>query len=281
MEYSVDMIRIECSVNKDDFEKYQNRHFAHNPSFKYTQRFGFKDYSHHFVYEDAYCNFWIGYEFLLKDKVLEYSRTLVFEFNPNKNRLDGTYLGEFIQWLQNNKQGDFIVKGVEVAIDLTGVSRDSIFYDKGYRKRIVEYIEDGSSTTYRGNRGWGGVKIYDKAKEQGHHGDWVRVEFTIKLGLELMYFRGLRDIEMSIPTIFSCDFTNVKDKKYAAYLHYIQSGFATMDEFGRTIKNKLKEIAVSSSSVCIDDSIRPNIVMCIVAYIEEFVNHVQADTMPF
>lgn len=288
MYLSVDMVRLEFALCKEDVE-YLIRHVLRvecSPSWKCSERFGWKDYRYHFVYNDCGQNFWMAYEFMLKDKLNEKSRTFVIEFNPNKNSMDGVLLSTLV-YLNRFRSGSVVVKGVDVALDLKGVKRDSIYYNKGYYKRTVDYIENGSKTTYIGTRGWGSTKIYDKAKEMSSKGvvpdceDWVRIEFTIKLGLDLSWCLMLTDIDMSIPEIWSCDYNVVSDPKAKACLFAISNGFMELTDFGKDYRKKLKELADSSSGFVVDSSIRSDIVSCIVSYLDNFSNSINCEVMPF
>lgn len=288
MDFSVDMIRLEFTLRCEDIEFLIREvvHAERSPDWKCSERFGWKDYRHHFVYKGMDQNFWMAYEFVLRDKLNEKSRTCVIEFNPNKNKMDGVLL-DCLVYLNRCRVGPMFVKGVDVALDLKGVSRDSIYYNKGYYKRTVDYIENGSKTSYIGSRGWGSTKIYDKAKEMRSKGiepdcdDWVRVEFTIKLGLDIMYCRSLSSIDMSIPEIWSCDYKCISDPKARACLFAVSSGFMDISDFGKDYRKKLKELADSSSGFVLDSSIVPNIVSCIVTYLDRFSNDIKCETLPF
>ena len=284
MEFSVDMIRLQAVVGRTDLENICKRllHVETSPYYKLYTKFGFKDYKHNFVYDDGKQNFWFAYEFNLTDIPSEESRTFVIEFNPNKNKLDGALL-HVLKDITLYKRSDWIVKGGDIAIDLKGVKRDTVYYDRKYYKRVVEFIENDSRTSYIGHSGWGSTKIYDKAKEQGVPGDWTRVEFTVKMGFEFKFFRAYNGgcINMTIPDITVVDYMALDDVKLKAYFHLIHSGLATMDSFGRRIKEKLKETAISSSSIVIDNSIKPMLASAMIAYLEEFSQVLELEAYPF
>lgn len=284
MEFSVDMIRLQAVVGRTDLENICKRllHVETDPSFKIYTKFGFKDYKHNFVYNDGKQNFWFAYEFNLTDIPSEESRTFVIEFNPNKNKLEGVLL-RVLKDISLYKRGDWIVKGGDIAIDLKGVKRDMVYYDRKYYKRVVEFIENDSRTSYIGHSGWGSTKIYDKAKEQGVDGDWTRVEFTVKMGFDFKFFRAYNGgcIDMTIPDITVVDYMALDDIKLKAYFHLIASGLAEVSDFKRDIRKRLKETALSSSHIVIDDSIKPHLSTCIIAYLEEFVNVMGIEAYPF
>lgn len=284
MECSVDMIRLQATCKRDDLE-FMCKNILHvetDPNYAMWQKFGWKDYKYHFRYEDQQQCFWFAYDFALVDKASEKSRTFVIEYNPNKNALDGALL-RILRYIDGCKFGQWIVKGGDIAIDLKGVHRDSVFYDKKYYKHTVEYNDNGSRTSYIGHRGWGATKIYDKAKEQGIEGNWTRIEFTIKMGFELQYFRGYNGslIEMTIPDISVVDYMQLEDIKLKAYFHLIASGLAEVSDFKRDIRKRLKETALSSSHIVIDESIKNDLSKCMVSYLEKFVNVLNIQAFPF
>lgn len=278
------MIRLQATCKRDDLE-YMCKNILHvetDPCYAMWQKFGWKDYKYHFKYEDDSHNFWFAYDFALVDKAAEQSRTFVIEYNPNKNKLDGMLL-KVLKYINANKFGEWVVKGGDIAIDLKGVCRDSIFYDKKYYKHTVEYIDNGSKTSYIGHRGWGATKVYDKAKEQGQEGDWTRIEFTVKMGFEMQYFREYNGdmVSMTIPDISVVDYMRLDDIKLKAYFHLIASGLAEVSDFKRDIRKRLKETALSSSHIVIDNSIKPHLSRCMIAYLEEFVNVIGVEAYPF
>ena len=274
MEFSVDMIKLQTVINRSDIEFICKTvlNVENNPYVKMYNKFGWKDYKYQFIYDDGTQNFWFAYDFALSDRPSEESRTFVIDYNPNKNELNGALL-KLLKAITLHKRCQWIVKGGDIAIDLKGVKRDSVFYDKKYYKHTLEYIDNDSKTNYIGHRGWGRTKIYDKAKEQGLDGDWTRVEFTVKMGFELHYFRAYNGgcIDMTIPDITVVDYMQLEDVKLKAYFHLIASGLATVNDFKRDIRKKLKETAISSSSIVIDNSIKPNLCDCMLAYLEKFV----------
>ena len=89
MEYSVDMIRLQATCKRDDLEYMCKTvlNVERDPDIAMWQKFGWKDYKYHFRYEDDEQRFWFAYDFALKDKASEQSRTFVIEYNPNKNKL--------------------------------------------------------------------------------------------------------------------------------------------------------------------------------------------------
>lgn len=278
------MIRLQATCKRSDLE-YMCKTLLHvetDPSYAIWQKFGWKDYKYHFKYEDDKQNFWFAYDFALVDKATEESRTVVIEYNPNKNNLEGGLL-KVLKYINMNRCSQWIVKGGDIAIDLHGVARDSVYYDKKYYKHTVEYNDNGSRTSYIGHRGWGATKIYDKAKEQGQAGNWTRIEFTVKLGFELQYFRGLcgESIGMTIPDISVVDYMTLDDIKLKAYFHLIASGLAEVSDFKRDIRKRLKETALSSSHIVIDDSIKPDLSRTMVSYLETFVNVLGVEAYPF
>lgn len=284
MEVSVDMIRLQAVCYKDDLE-FICRNIMHvetNPYCKMYQKFGFKDYKYQFIYDDGIQNFWFAYDFALMDKPTEQSRTFVIEYNPNKNKLEGALL-RLLSDIGIYKRSDWVVKGGDIAIDLKGVKRDMVYFDKKCYKHVVEYIDNNSRTSYIGTRGWGATKIYDKAKEQGVDGDWTRVEFTVKMGFDIHYFRAYcaESIGMTIPDISVVDYLALDDIKLKAYFHLIASGLATANDFKRDIRKKLKETAISSSRMVIDNSIKSDLSKCIVTYLEHFVNVLNIECLPF
>lgn len=284
MEYSVDMIRLQTVVGRTDLENICKRllHVETNPYYRLYEKFGWKDYKYNFVYDDGKQNFWFAYDFALVDKASEESRTFVIEYNPNKNELTGALLG-LLRDITLYKRSEWIVKGGDIAIDLKGIKRDMVYYDKKYYKHTVEYIDSDSRTSYIGHRGWGATKIYDKAKEQGVPGDWTRVEFTVKMGFELHYFRGYtgESIEMTIPDISVVDYMALDDIKLKAYFHLIASGLATLDDFKRETRKKLKETAISSSDIVINNSIKPMLAKTMITYLETFVQVLELEALPF
>lgn len=284
MEYSVDKIRLQAVVGRTDLENICKRllHVETDPYYKLYQKFGWKDYKYNFVYDDGEQNFWFAYEFALVDVPGEESRTFIVEFNPNKNKLNGALL-RLLKDITLYKRSDWIVKGGDIAIDLKGVKRDMVYYDRKYYKHTVEYIDNDSRTSYIGHRGWGATKIYDKAKEQGIDGDWTRVEFTVKMGFEFKYFRAYcgEAIGMTIPDISVIDYMSLEDVKLKAYFHLIYSGLATMDSFGRRIKEKLKETAISSSNIVINNSIKPMLAKTMITYLEELLQVLELEAFPF
>lgn len=284
MEFSVDMIRLQTIVNRSDIEMICKRmiNVETNPYIKMYNKFGWKDYKYHFIYDDGVQNFWFAYDFALCDKPGEESRTFVIEYNPNKNQLTGTLL-RLLKDITLYKRSQWIVKGGDIAIDLKGIKRDSVFYDRKYYKHTVEYIDNDSRTSYIGHRGWGATKIYDKAKEQGLNEDWTRVEFTVQMGFELQYFRAYNGdcITMTIPDITVIDYMSLDDIKLKAYFHLIASGLATANDFKRDIRKKLKETAISSSSIVIDNSIKHQLSTCMIAYLEKFVQILEIEAFPF
>ena len=278
------MIRLQAVCKRNDLE-YLCKSILKvevDPGYNMWQKFGWKDYKYNFKYEDKLQSFWFAYDFALSDKATDESRTFVVEYNPNKNNLDGMLL-KLLRFINTFKCSSWLVKGGDIAIDLRGISRDSVFYDKKYYKHTVEFIENGSRTSYIGHRGWGGTKIYDKAKEQGLEGNWVRVEFTVKMGFELEYFRAYSgsSIEMTIPDINIVDYLAIDDIKLKAYYHLIACGLAEVSDFKRDIRKRLKETAISSSRLVIDNSIKNDLAKCMISYLEGFVNVLGVEAYPF
>lgn len=280
IEFSVDMVRLECTVPKDfNLQLSKVLGVTTSPYVKYWEKFGFKDYRHNFSYDDGEVNFWVGYEFNLADKLREDSRTVVIEYNPNKNELVGI-LFKLLNSVNNMRKSDWKVKGVDVALDLKGVPRNSVFYDKGYRKNYREFYSNGSRTTYLGNRGWGGIKIYDKAKEQGLEGDWTRVEYTIKLNLELEGYKALKDIEQDMGYIWTLDVSKIDDVTTKALYICLQNGDIDIGELSPYMKRKLRKLA-DSHSLVIDNDIKKYICKTIITYLDTFVKILRVPTLPF
>lgn len=280
VEFSVDMVRLECIVPCDfnaNLEKIL--HVSNSPYVKYWEKFGFKDYRYNFAYDDGELNFWVGYEFNLSDKVREDSRTVVVEYNPNKNRITGV-LFKLLSMINFMRKSDWKVKGVDVALDLKGVPRNSVFYDKGYRKNYREFYSNGSRTTYLGNRGWGGIKIYDKAKEQGLEGDWTRIEYTIKLNLELEGYKALKDIEQDMGFIWTLDVSKIEDVTTKALYICLQNGDIDISELTPYMKRKLRKLA-DSQSLVFDNNIKNRVCKTIITYLDTFVNSLCVDALPF
>ena len=280
IEFSVDMIRLESIVPMDfngQIDAVLN--VGTSPYVRYWEKFGFKDYRHNFAYDDGNVNFWVGYEFILSDKLREDSRTIVIEFNPNKNKLDGVLL-KLLGRVNMFRKADWKVKGVDVALDLRGVPRNSVFYDKGYRKNYREYYSNGSRTTYLGNRGWGGIKIYDKAKEQGLECDWTRIEYTIKLNLDLMYYKELKDIEQDMGFIWTLDVSKIDDVTTKALYICLQNGDIDISELTPYMKRKLRKLA-DSQSLVFDNNIEKDVCVAIITYLDTFVNSVCVEALPF
>lgn len=281
IEFSVDMIRLETTVPMD-FNEHINvvLDVGSNPYVRYWEKFGFKDYRHNFSYDDGSINFWVGYEFILSDKLREDSRTIVVEYNPNKNKLEGVLL-KFLGRINMFRKADWKVKGVDVAVDLKGVPRNSVFYDKGYRKNYREYYSNGSRTTYLGNRGWGGIKIYDKAKEQGDEfTDWTRIEYTIKLNLELECYRGLKDIEQDMGFIWTLDVSKIDDVTTKALYICLQNGDIDISELTPYMKRKLRKLA-DSQSLVFDNNIKNRVCKTIISYLDTFVKMLCVEVLPF
>lgn len=283
MEVSIDMIRLTCSFKIRDVEHFLSR-FRSEPSCRYWCSSKFATYHHNFNYSQSDYSFWFACDFngVKEDKNLS---EFVVEYNPNKVPHDDVVLKIILSHMFNFAFTSVMVKGVDVAFDFKGVSRSSVFFDKSRYRRVVEFIENGSHTTYIGKRGWGGIKIYDKAKEQGLDTNWTRVEFTVRLDFELRYFRGLSDVEMSMPSIYVLDYMNIDDIKYRAYAHMVASGLATVDEFGRTIKKRLLEYANSNShGILISEPNKKDIVKAIILYLESLVKYyptLETIVMPF
>lgn len=277
------MIRLQTICKRSDLEYLckVSLQVEVDPNYQMWQKFGWKDYKYHFKFDDGVQNFWFAYDFALTDKASEESRTFVIEYNPNKNKLEGVLL-KVLRYIEMKRCSQWLVKGGDIAIDLKGVRRDSVFYDKKYYKHTVEYIDNDSRTSYIGHRGWGATKIYDKAKEQGMTGDWTRIEFTVKMGFELQYFRAYNGdcINMTIPDISVIDYMNLEDIKLRSYFHYVASGLGTIDDFGRRIKEKLKETAISSSNIVINNTIKNDLSSCMISYLEIFVNTLGVKAYP-
>lgn len=285
------MVRFEFNIDKEDIERIirTTLKYGVNNYVNHWEKFGFKDYKYHFVYDDGKQNFWIAYEFLLKDKLSLHSRTAVIEFNPNKNGFDGMLLRFMRALAQNSRKGSIKIKGCDVALDLK-VPRDNIFYSRDYYKRSVDLYENHSKTSYIGKRGWGGTKIYDKAKERGVDGDWTRIEFTIQLNFPLFeisshhgnWYKMFNEsfISMSIPTIYVTNYSQDVDVRYRCYLFALECGKVDLKEFNRHTRDKIKQIMSNSAELIIDNSVKPYLARSVARYLDTWVNVIMND-MPF
>lgn len=281
------MARLQCIVSPDIEQALKSvLQVSTSPYVKYYEKFGFKDYRHNFVYNDDAQNFWIGYTFNLSDKLSEDSRTLVLEYNPNKNELEGKLLDVLRCVKLYSKQG-LMIRGVDLAIDLKGVARNNIFFDKGYRKSYREFYENGSRTTYLGKRGWGGIKIYDKAKEQGDYdSDWTRVEYTIKIDVPMYTHNTFRKeparlILQDMSYIWFMDVQRIKDINTRAIYICLQNGDIQQSELTPYIRRKLRGLADDMECLVLDNSIKQDMGNTILTYIDGLEQSLGYDALPF
>jgi hypothetical protein len=187
--YSIDMIRLQCRIEKERVTKYMNR-YSTSPAVDYWQKFNISSYNHNWRIKDLnsndeQCSFYAGCSHNAKRKEDRNSmRTdFIVEFNPNTCK--GSK--ELDRILSIFSLHNPILKSVDVAVDFYNLNINDVLVHNGSKiKRNTFDLGGDNKTIYIGEEGQNlRVKVYNKAKERSSKGvdvnhEWSRYEITLK-----------------------------------------------------------------------------------------------------
>lgn len=285
--FSVDMLRLETRVCKQDFEYFHCKILDINPYVNYYVQRGFSEYRNNyqvneFICEnpfnasDSYNKFWFAYQHNsepLSEHPLHKFK-LVLEFNPNKCVISGVLLKLLCTFFYN--LNNVYLKSLDVAYDIP-IHIDNFVVDKGYKHYTCDIVKDDGRTIYLGSPGSDGrIKIYNKGIEQGVSYDWTRWEITLKFKNTLVsqILACCFNFNFNPPEVLYYDSLILDDfdVKMKCYIYSIKNGYVKLDDFSRKIKDKIKSQLLAATSVKkIDVKCKQNIYNTIVLYFIEFV----------
>lgn len=244
--YTVDMLRLKTYFTVDEFSKLELRIKTIYKDFiknNYTS-LGIAEFRNNFHIEISEgISFWFG--FLHNSELYSNSKTneackynFTIEFNPNKVPFSG------ILSMILNSSRNWILKSLDMAMDIKVNILDLCGFDKGRKKDIRVFSAGGDNKTIYIGRSDNRVKIYNKRKESDLNYDLTRVEITSKLDYDLHNLRFF-NYNITLPDIFLNNylytFSDYKDKTLLAVLYAVQNGF-NLNDLSRRYKDKITKL---------------------------------------
>lgn len=169
--YSVDMLRITTYINYFDFKDLLLFFNCHHDMYWTGSPSKIGSYLHNYMFNNIYiglCTYTVD---ISKPNLI-----LTFEFNPNKT--DFSCIKDFINKFKNN----WIIKKIDLAIDLPGNINEFQFQNSTKRSNMVFYNDLHNRTIYHG-KGNGHIKIYNKMIESNLEYELTRFEITKEIDL--------------------------------------------------------------------------------------------------
>lgn len=246
--YSVDMLRLRTDITVSQFSYIIERLKLLYPDVidDYYMSFSISSFKYNYVIKyDVGVSFWFGFvhnsEIINKNNSLlndnnKYNFTI--EFNPNKVPLRG-FLKFLFRYIKK-----WVVKSVDLAIDIPVNILDLCGFDKGRKKDIRIFSKGFDDCTYYIGRGNNRIKIYNKKIESCLDYELTRVEISSKLDLELknLFFYNYN---INLPDIYLNEylytFKDYEDKTLLAVLFAVQNGF-NINDLSRRYKEKVKNL---------------------------------------
>lgn len=288
MECSIDMLRLNVRVLYDDFIRFANIYFSESTSVEFYESFKSIGYRYNYtISEVVYLpfdltssnNFYVAF----MHNMTGTSRVkfdLVIEFNPNKCDISCGLLNLILKTFFN----DFFqidIKSFDLAVDFKGYSIDSLVYDRQFKRRELDYRSNGGRTLYLGERGSHcSCKIYDKAAEQKLDCLWTRVEYTLKP--KISFFCVAKkdfDFDFNLPIVnfLDLEFNNI-DIKDKCILLCIMRGDVQLSDFSRKVKDRLKKIIYSCTSVSVGNNCRDIFLNCLYDWVFYYQSVIDSNT---
>ena len=246
--YTVDMLRLKTDITYSDFSKLEFKLKAlYEDSIKnlYISN-SISEFKYNYNIEIGEgLSYWFGFihnsEIINKGKSLSNDKTtfnFTVEFNPNKIAINGL-LKQIL-----NMSSNWIVKSLDMAMDIKINILDLCGIDKGRKKDFRMFTEGLDNRTYYFGRTNNRVKIYNKKIESNLDYDLTRVEITSKLDInikDILFY----NYNVKLPDLYLNNylytFSDYKDKTLLAILYAIQSGYC-INDLPRIQKQKVKKL---------------------------------------
>lgn len=261
--YAVDMLRVSCDITNQIFEDKILSHlrpYMHNdkdnfPRLESYQGFGFSGFKYTYVLRlSPDVSFYIGFmsnqELINENKSLRNPFTkfnLTLEFNPNKV-LDYSLL---INILKHN--WGWKILSVDLCCDIPFKANDvKLLYNP---KNLLKIFEKNGIKTFELGVGNNRIKIYNKTYESSLDYDLTRIEFSVRLDLNLKDALN-HDFNFKVPGLsveeYQVHFNDLKlDKTLQCVLWSVEHGY-DINNLTRYYKKKVLDYEMKKSPIEFD-----------------------------
>lgn len=255
--YTIDMLRLKTSLTYKEFLKLEE----HLHTFFYKiikseyKSSSISEFKNNFVIEVKEGeSYWFGFqhnsELINNPEGLNSKFNFTIEFNPNKCSIKG-----FLKHILNLST-DWIIKSIDMAMDLKINILDLCGLDKGRKKDFRMFTQGQDNRTYYMGRTNNRIKIYNKKIESNLDYDLTRVEITSKLDLnikDLFFYK----YDILLPDLYLNNylysFADYKDRTLLAVLYAVQSGF-NINDLSRDYKKRIKSLLEGNYKINLDNN---------------------------